>query len=69
MILLELLVQYGLRSSGVVQRRERLLTGNNNNNNNNDNTVSFQNFICFCGLDPGNLKFETVRTHKKHIRF
>ena len=24
---------------------------------------------CFCGLDPGNLKFETVRTHKRHIRF
>ena len=25
--------------------------------------------ICFCGLDPGNLKFETVRTHKQHICF
>ena len=24
---------------------------------------------CFCGLDPGNLKFETVRTHKQHICF
>ena len=20
--------------------------------------------VCFCGLDPGNLKFETVRTNK-----
>ena len=25
--------------------------------------------VCFCGLDPGNLKFETVRTHKQHICF
>ena len=25
--------------------------------------------IYFCGLDPGNLKFETVRTHKQHICF
>ena len=25
--------------------------------------------ICFCGLDPGNLKFETVQTHKQHICF
>ena len=24
--------------------------------------------ICFCGLDPGNLKFETVRTRKQHVR-
>ena len=33
-------------------------------------TVSFQNFMfVFCGLDPGNLKFETVRTHKLHICF
>ena len=24
---------------------------------------------CFCGLDPGNLKFETVRTNKQHICF
>ena len=24
---------------------------------------------CFCGLDSGNLKFETVRTHKQHICF
>ena len=23
----------------------------------------------FCGLDPGNLKFETVRTNKQHICF
>ena len=27
-----------------------------------------KNHVCFCGLDPGNLKFETVRTHK-HICF
>ena len=27
----------------------------------------FQN--CFCGLDSGNLKFETVRTHKQRICF
>ena len=25
--------------------------------------------ICFCGLDSGNLKFETVRTNKQHICF
>ena len=25
--------------------------------------------VCFCGLDPGNLKFETVRTHKQHACF
>ena len=25
--------------------------------------------VCFCGLDPGNLKFETVRTNKQHICF
>ena len=25
--------------------------------------------VCFCDLDPGNLKFETVRTHKQHIYF
>ena len=25
--------------------------------------------ICFCGLDPGNLKFETVRTHEQPIFF
>ena len=25
--------------------------------------------VCFCGLDPGNLKFETVRSNKQHICF
>ena len=25
--------------------------------------------VCFCGLDTGNLKFETVRTNKQHICF
>ena len=25
--------------------------------------------VCFCGLYSGNLNFETVRTHKQHIRF
>ena len=25
--------------------------------------------VCFCGLDPGNLKFETVRTNKQPIYF
>ena len=25
--------------------------------------------VCFCGLDPGNLKCETVRKHKHHICF
>ena len=25
--------------------------------------------VCFCGLDPGILKFEAVRTDKKHICF
>ena len=30
----------------------------------------FSNFhVCFCGLDPGNLKFETVRTNKQHLCF
>ena len=30
----------------------------------------FSNFhVCFCGLDPGNLKFETVRTNQQHICF
>ena len=36
----------------------------------NPDTVSFQNFkFVFCGLDPGNLKSETVRTHKRHVCF
>ena len=25
--------------------------------------------VCFCGLDSGNLKFETVRTNKQRIFF
>ena len=25
--------------------------------------------VCFCGLYPGGLKFETVRTNKQHICF
>ena len=25
--------------------------------------------VCFCGQDPGNLKFETVRTTKQHTYF
>ena len=25
--------------------------------------------VWFCGLDPGNLKIETVRTHEQHICF
>ena len=25
--------------------------------------------VCLCGLDSGNLKFETVRTNKRHICF
>ena len=25
--------------------------------------------VCFCGLDPGNLKFQTVWTHERHICF
>ena len=25
--------------------------------------------VCFCGLDPGNLKFETVRTNMQHMCF
>ena len=25
--------------------------------------------VCFCGLDSGNLKFETVRTDRQHICF
>ena len=28
-----------------------------------------KSYLCFCGLDPGNLKFETVRTDKQHICF
>ena len=27
------------------------------------------NHVCFCGLDSGSLKFETVRTNKQHISF
>ena len=27
------------------------------------------NHVCFCGLDPGNLKSETVRTYKRHVCF
>ena len=30
---------------------------------------AFKFHACFCGLDPGNLKFETVRTNKQHICF
>ena len=25
--------------------------------------------VCFCGLDPGNLKIETIRTNKQYICF
>ena len=25
--------------------------------------------VCFCGLDPDNLKLETVRTNEQHICF
>ena len=25
--------------------------------------------VCFCGLDSGNVKLETVRTHRQHICF
>ena len=25
--------------------------------------------VCFCGLDPGNLKFEKVQTNKQHVCF
>ena len=35
-----------------------------------DKCGKFSNFqVCFCGLHPGNLKSETVRTHKQRIRF
>ena len=59
-----------------------ILTMTTNNNGSNDNTTistytctynaygQFSQFhVCFCGLDPGNLKFETVRTNKQHICF
>ena len=26
-----------------------------------------QFYVCFCGLDLGSLKFETVRTHRQYI--
>ena len=47
-------------------------TTNNNSNNNehNDNNLVqsvFKTHVCFCGLDSGNLKFETVRTNRQHI--
>ena len=29
----------------------------------------FKFHVCFCGLDPGNLKFETVRTNQQNICF
>ena len=33
-------------------------------------TASFHEFMfVFFGIDSGNLKFETVRTHKQHICF
>ena len=32
-------------------------------------TVSLKTSNLFCGLDSGNLKFETVRTHKQRICF
>ena len=32
--------------------------------------IRFSKFhVCFCGLDSGNLKFETARTNKQHICF
>ena len=35
-----------------------------------NNYGQFSKFhVCFCGLDPGNLKFETVRTDEQHICF
>ena len=30
---------------------------------------AFKCHVCFCGLDSGNLKFETVQTNKQHICF
>ena len=38
-----------------------------------DNQLRYGQFSkfhdCFCGLDPGNLTFETVRTNRQHICF
>ena len=60
---------------------EHSISNTNNNNDTNNNitynihhtTYTYGKFsefqICFCGLDPGNLKFETVRTHKQHMFF
>ena len=58
-------------------------SNSNNSNDSNDSNKSsasdsnarfehgqFSEFhVCVCGLDPGNLKIETVRTHKQHICF
>ena len=48
-------------------------SSDNSSSHNNDNNELYGQFsklhVCFCGLDPGNLKFETVRTHKQHICF
>ena len=50
-----------------------VIIDNRNNSNNDDNQKSYGQFskfnVCFCGLDPGNLTFETVRTDKQHICF
>ena len=38
-----------------------------------DESIEYGQFsefhVCFCGLDPGNLKFETIRTNRQRICF
>ena len=48
--------------------RQLVLRGNHSSNATCLRSV-FKFHVCFCGLDPGNLKFETVRTNKQHICF
>ena len=60
-----------LSASDAMQRRDRLTGGEK------DGWIAyalavrsvFKFHVCFCGLDPGNLKFETVRTNKQHMCF
>ena len=44
-----------------------------NDNDNHSECLQYGQFsefqICFCGLDPGNLKFETVRANRQRMCF
>ena len=65
----------------MIKRKQYMMTILINSNNNNDIYMQcraqrlshYGQFsklhVCFCGLDAGNLQFETVRTNKQHICF